>query len=85
MRLHFDVKGSVAGAVIKTYLLEKSRSVAITDPERNYHIFYQLMAGGSAEAKGSSLAGLGPEQVHMINQSKCLTLTGVNDKVRNPH
>ena len=46
MRLHFEATGAVAGAFIKTYLLEKSRAVAITNPERNYHIFYQLLAGG---------------------------------------
>lgn len=44
MRLHFEPFGSVSGAVIKTYLLEKSRTVAITNPERNYHIFYQLVS-----------------------------------------
>ena len=51
MRLHFEPSGAVAGAYIKTYLLEKSRAVAITDPERNYHIFYQLCAAGPAEDK----------------------------------
>ena len=79
MRLHFEPKGSVAGAVIKTYLLEKSRAVAITDPERNYHIYYQLMAGASAANKGSLLAGLSIDKVHMLNQSKCVTLVGVDD------
>lgn len=31
-----------AGAAIRTYLLERSRVVNITDPERNYHVFYQV-------------------------------------------
>ena len=34
MRLHFENSGAVAGASIKTYLLEKSRSVAITGVPR---------------------------------------------------
>lgn len=51
MRLHFQPNGVVGGAVSKTYLLEKSRSVAISDPERNYHIFYQLMAACPAASK----------------------------------
>ena len=42
MRLHFAGDGHVAGAFIKTYLLEKSRVVTITNPERSYHIFYQV-------------------------------------------
>ena len=34
-----------AGAAIRTYLLERSRVVNIADPERNYHIFYQVGPG----------------------------------------
>ena len=30
------------GAAIRTYLLERSRVVAVNDPERNYHVFYQV-------------------------------------------
>lgn len=32
------------GAAIRTYLLERSRVVNPTDPERNYHVFYQVAA-----------------------------------------
>jgi len=79
MRLHFEPKGSVSGAEIKTYLLEKSRSVAISDPERNYHIFYQMMAGAAAKNKGALLSSLTMQKVHMLNQSACFQLTGVDD------
>jgi len=75
MRLHFEATGAVAGAFIKTYLLEKSRAVAITNPERNYHIFYQLLAGGAAKG---ALAGKGCADLHMLNQSQCYTVK-VND------
>jgi len=79
MRLHFEPNGSVSGAVIKTYLLEKSRAIAITNPERNYHIFYQLVAGASATVKGSVLAGYEPTSLHMLNQSQCISMPNISD------
>jgi len=79
MRLHFEQNGSVSGAVIKTYLLEKSRAVAITNPERNYHIFYQLVAGASAANKGPLLASLTPDGLRMLNQSQCISMPNISD------
>jgi len=42
VEIQFDSNGRISGAAIRTYLLERSRVVQITDPERNYHCFYQL-------------------------------------------
>ncbi|KAL6965712.1 hypothetical protein U1Q18_036766, partial [Sarracenia purpurea var. burkii] len=44
VEIQFDANGRISGAAIRTYLLERSRVVQITDPERNYHCFYQLCA-----------------------------------------
>uniref|UniRef100_A0A6B2KW48 Myosin motor domain-containing protein n=1 Tax=Arcella intermedia TaxID=1963864 RepID=A0A6B2KW48_9EUKA len=40
----FDGAGSIVGARLKTYLLEKSRLLKQVEGERNYHIFFELIA-----------------------------------------
>ena len=49
--IHFDAEGHVAHASIETYLLEKSRVVGQAPGERNYHVFYNLLAGATAEER----------------------------------
>ena len=47
----FNRDGVIEGANIEQYLLEKSRIVAQNPGERNYHIFYCMLAGLSKEDK----------------------------------
>uniref|UniRef100_A0A1J3FM19 Myosin-15 n=1 Tax=Noccaea caerulescens TaxID=107243 RepID=A0A1J3FM19_NOCCA len=76
VEIQFDVNGRISGAAIRTYLLERSRVVRITDPERNYHCFYQLCASGN-DAEKYKLSN--PRQFHYLNQSKTYELEGVSN------
>lgn len=78
IQIQFDVHGRISGAAIKTYLLERSRVVNINDPERNYHVFYQLCAGASEEEKIN--LNLRPAQEYRyLNSSRCFDLDGVDN------
>ncbi|XP_063701160.1 unconventional myosin-VIIa-like [Culicoides brevitarsis] len=51
IEIYFDTKGAIVGANIDQYLLEKSRIVSQSTNERNYHIFYAMLAGLSVPEK----------------------------------
>ena len=48
--------GLITGANATEYLLEKSRIVTQAPEERNFHVFYEILAGMPKEQKEVSLA-----------------------------
>ncbi|KAI0123511.1 myosin-2 [Xylariales sp. AK1849] len=75
----FDDKTNIIGAKIRTYLLERSRLVFQPLKERNYHIFYQLVAGAT-DAERKELSILPVEQYDYLNQGNAPVIDGVDDK-----
>jgi len=69
-KLLFDNDGNLRDAQTATYLLESSRVCSHARGERNYHVFYQLLAGKSEE----ELAGL-----HLKKEKKYAVLYNEED------
>ena len=49
IRIRFDMNQRIESALIEKFLLEKSRLTSASTEERNYHIFYLLLAKAPAE------------------------------------
>lgn len=76
VELQFDQNGRISGAAVRTYLLERSRVVQISDPERNYHCFYQLCAS-TEDVEKYKLGD--PRDFRYLNQSDCYELDHTNN------
>ena len=51
IKLLFNHQGTLVGASLEQYLLEKSRLTKISSGEKTFHVFYLLLLGGSKEFK----------------------------------
>ncbi|XP_031720714.1 unconventional myosin-IXAa-like isoform X1 [Anarrhichthys ocellatus] len=67
IQVNYQESGTVRGAYVEKYLLEKSRLVYQEHNERNYHVFYYLLTGASEEER-KSFHLLKPEEYHYLNQ-----------------
>lgn len=65
----------------RTFLLEKIRLVHTSEGERNFHIFYLMLAGTSEEEREALHLTPDPRVYHYVNQSSCYERRdGVKDK-----
>ncbi|XP_011485402.1 unconventional myosin-IXb isoform X2 [Oryzias latipes] len=69
VQLNYLESGVIRGAVIEKFLLEKSRVVSRDKEERNYHVFYYLLAGASKDER---------EQLHLLKTQDYLYLKQEN-------
>ncbi|XP_022139435.1 myosin-2 [Momordica charantia] len=77
----FSRTGKMSGAVIQTFLLEKSRVVQLINGERSFHVFYQLCAGAPSTLKEKLHIKMASKYSY-LNQSECLVIGGVDDARR---
>jgi len=79
VNLDFNATGLLVGGSVQRYLLENVRVVKQQPGERSFHIFYQLIAGGSEMEKARWK--LGPsESYNYINQGRVSNFRNINDK-----
>ena len=68
------------GGRIDTYLLEKSRVVHQCTGERNFHIFYEMLAGATPEQRLAwSVGDRGPIDFRYLNTSGCVVVREHDD------
>ncbi|KGL72341.1 Unconventional myosin-X, partial [Tinamus guttatus] len=79
IQLNICQKGNIQGGRIIDYLLEKNRVVRQNPGERNYHIFYALLAGVEEREKDAFYLSM-PENYHYLNQSGCTADKTISDK-----
>ncbi|KAM4628965.1 unconventional myosin-VIIa [Polymixia lowei] len=76
--VNFSKGGAIEGARVEQYLLEKSRVCRQAPEERNYHIFYYMLMGMTAEQK--KILSLGTAaQYNYLTMGNCTTCEGRDD------
>ncbi|TRY91722.1 hypothetical protein DNTS_018969 [Danionella cerebrum] len=78
VEIFFNKEGVIEGAHMEQYLLEKSRVCHQAPQERNYHIFYCMLAGMQSDHKKTLALG-DASQFKYLTEGDCLTCDGRDD------
>lgn len=79
IQIYFNNSRHICGALIQTYLLEKSRVTQQLPAERNYHIFYQLCKGATYEERKQFHLPEDLNDFSYLAASGCSEIEGVDD------
>ncbi|XP_073347990.1 unconventional myosin-VIIa-like [Pagrus major] len=78
LEIFFNKDGVIEGARVEQYLLEKSRVCHQALEERNYHMFYCMLAGITAEEKRTLSLGDAKEYT-FLSKGSCIVCDGRDD------
>ncbi|TDH72005.1 hypothetical protein CCR75_001030 [Bremia lactucae] len=78
IEIQFNHHGKIVGAQILNFLLEKTRIVSQSLGERNYHIFYQLLAGADTTLR-ARLQLQTPWDYDYLRKSECFLIPSCDD------
>jgi len=79
LEIQFNSSSAPVGGVTSTFLLEKTRVAYQGKNERNFHIFYQMLAGADMSIKNDFGINCDPTCFFYLGQSGCTTVEGVDD------
>ena len=80
IEMKFSPKGGFTEACVESYLLEKVRVISLTNEERNYHVFYELLSMVHNKEDVFHLRGYDWSDFNLLNKGVGCRRDGVKDQ-----